>query len=205
MPTQLQTINLTSQYGQQQTASPVADKIASHVIAVDPSGNVGGSLYSPTIITTQANALGVAGLSYIHSSGNLPLSLAGNIRFLFQNPAGSGVMSNITAMAAFSSLANAILPMMYLNPTAGVPTTKGFATNVFLGGAQPKCQVFADSNLTTALSGGTQLLPFQIPQGRTVYSQLSMYLSPGQSLGVAIPVLAAGTVEVSVYSNETTI
>jgi hypothetical protein len=203
MANQLQTVAFTSLYGQQPTGTPVgtSNKIPADVICLDLNGMPIGTLGSPSVTTSTQNALGATGKSFAASSGHLGVTLVGNARVYFSNPVNSGVMAAVTAIAVYYSGAAAIYPTSFIQPTAGLPTKAGITGNVLLGGAASNCTLTADTN-STALSGGTPYIPLSVPNGRTVFSQLSMYIPSGFSLGFNFPLVAGSDFEMTLYFNE---
>ncbi|MBD5603560.1 MAG: hypothetical protein IAI48_00465 [Candidatus Eremiobacteraeota bacterium] len=112
-----------------------------------------------------------------------------NLRYLFTNPAGSGVNCVVAAMTTYASQGGA-MAFIFESPTAGLPTTTvpSIATNL-ANINTAKCTVQADTS-TTALSGGTATnIAFGVPANAIPYLlPMPVVVVPGTSVGINVPV-----------------
>jgi hypothetical protein len=143
------------------------------------------------------------GRGYIVGSGRVTLSVAGNVRGVVQNPAGSG--RNVTVVG-FSAFATAVgYAQLYENPTVGVPATAS-RTGMGLRPASDArvSTVRVDTNATTALSGGTDTgIVIGLPAGaRTEIARIGKILAPGETLGISIPFTGSADLAFALYIAE---
>lgn len=139
------------------------------------------------------------GRFYIVGTGRMSLSVAGNVRALIANPAGSGRIIGIAGIVVFgtaTSWAN-----IYKNPTAGLPATAiRPVTNALIGPPTTPAtvQVTADTNATTALSGGTDTgVVLGSGSGNREPITAPFQLWPGQSIGFNVPFAGAADATIS--------
>lgn len=141
------------------------------------------------------------GKFFLASSGKLVLSLAGNVRALFRNPANSGKMMSIVRMAGFTTGTG--YAGILLNPTTGLPTsTPRPALNAVAGGGIPRLGVLTvDTDTTVPLGGGVDTgLVIGMPGGaRTSIDLPPLVLAPGVSMGINIPFAGAADATLSLY------
>lgn len=147
-----------------------------------------------------ANVLDSLARDFIVDTGHLTLSVAGNLRVLFANPAGSGKVAYIQRIAGLStSLAWA---PMYVNPTAGLPAASMTPANVRVGGPASACTFQADTSATTALSGGSNTgLVIAAPANARFAVDLPapFEVPPGVSLGINVPFTGSADVAFALY------
>lgn len=143
----------------------------------------GGPMATPVVGSMEADS--IAGRMFWSGSGRLNLTAAGNLRAVFLNPAGSGKDCRIRRFDTGSSEGPAYCPM-FLNPTVVPSTTAARPVhNVIAGsGVQAVGRVRADINLTTPLSGGTDMgLVFGVPNQQGVFALTPLIVPPGVSVG----------------------
>lgn len=158
-----------------------------------------------------SNQIGIAGTVpgmkvaqgrfFLAGSGRVTLAAAGNLRGLITNPTGSGRTVSVVRFAGFATATG--YAQLFLNPTTGLPATaaRPIANAVMGGGLAPVASLTVDTNLTTALSGGTDLgLVIGIPgNSRTSIDFPPVVLSPGVSLGLNVPFAGAADSTLSIY------
>lgn len=143
---------------------------------------------------------------YLVGSGNQALSAAGNFRIVIENPVGSAKILHIFKLDSYSSAAGfgELLVGAPGVALAGLPTTARTINNVYFGSANSSvAKVFADTNLTTALSGGIDSgISIGVSAG-TVTSYLvdipELQLQPGFSLGINVPFTGAANVSLNLF------
>lgn len=183
--------------------SPPQNSLASFVTLTDGGSNLGGSLASPFVVTNQVSALASSGSVFLAGTGNLALTVAGNARLAFANPSGSGKTAFVFALSIMATASG--FGELYVNPTAGVPTATRPANNVYIGNpAAAVCVVTADTNATTALSGGTDsgvAIGIAANTHETFLSDLPPLVVPaGITLGINVPFSATtSNTSVNVY------
>lgn len=131
------------------------------------------------------------------STAEIVASLGQNIRGRLQNPAGSNKLVIISKIVANQLEDRMTVGQVFLNPTAGLPTTQYTPVNHSLGGAACSALFHMDAG-ATALSGGTSLHLRPVAHKGRVEISISngpIILSPGQSFGLNIPLgaLQSGT------------
>lgn len=149
---------------------------------------------------TTIEAEAVSGELFLAGSGELALSVAGNVRLLLENPAASGKTLYVVRLDSFATAAS--FAELLVNPTAGLPAAERVANNVNLGSAIAAVgKVFADTSATTALSGGVDT-GVSVGVGANVatpHPLPPLILPPGSSLGLALPFTGAANASVNVY------
>lgn len=128
--------------------------------------------------------------SFIAGSTKTTIGLTGYFKATLENPAGSGVRVYIDRFAIFATVGN-VYGHLYVNPTAGLPTTVKKSNNVSLGAADGTLVVKTDTS-STALSGGTDTgLDIGIAMAvHTEYLLPPFSIAPGTVLGLNVPFLA---------------
>lgn len=125
------------------------------------------------------------GRAYLLGTTRLSLGLAGAVRILIANPADSGVMAQVLAVAAFSTGTGWAIASR--NPAAGLPTSVRESSRLnphVNGGPASPVTMYADVG-TTELTGGTDQVSTALPSGvRTEIGPLGFVLAPGESLGI---------------------
>lgn len=137
---------------------------------------------------------------FLAGSGRLTLAVAGNVRALIRNPAGSGRTVYIARVVIFGT--GTSWSSLYVNPTAGLPTTTRTRVNAVFGSSVTAvAEVLIDTNTTTALSGGSDTgITVGSPANiRTVVDLPPFVLSPGVALGINGPFTGAADVAMSIY------
>ena len=140
-----------------------------------------------------------AARSYMSGTGVQTAALASNLRAILTNPAGSGKYLYVYGFTAQSTVAATLT--LRINPTTGVPTTARTPTNKLIGGPAASATMFADLSTTTPLGGGSLssselMLPPNNP--RIVELDHPLRIGAGVTLGIAVPLSAAGSVNVNV-------
>lgn len=142
----------------------------------------------------------LSGQVFLSGTGELTLSVAGNVRMVLQNPAGSGKQLYVEKLDVFSSAVG--FAELLVNPTAGVPTAVRPANNVNFGSAAVAVgRVLADTSATTALSGGIDS-GVSVGVGVNVltrYELAPIIVPPGVSLGIQLPFTGAANASVNIY------
>lgn len=141
------------------------------------------------------------GRFFLSSTGRVTLTAAGNFRAVIQNPAGSAKNLSIARLSVFATATG--YAGILLNPTVGVPVTaaRPMSNAVLGGGLAPAAVLRADTDLTVALSGGTDTgLVVGVPGGsRTTIDLPPLVLSAGQTMGLNVPFAGAADVTMSIY------
>lgn len=144
-----------------------------------------------------------AGRLFLGGSGLQTLTAAGNIRLAFTNPTGSGKTAYVYKLSGGGSAL--IYAHLYVNPTAGVPTAARPANNLYFGyPVTAVCALYADQNLTTALSGGADS-GIDILFGAnadTTFREYPIIIPAGVTLGVNIPFTGSGSGAFNLYWEE---
>ena len=159
------------------------------------------SLAHAQLISSPTQAQAVQGKAFVATTGPMTLALAGNMRALFTNPAGSNVTVLINRIATVNTTVATVFANMYLNPTNGLPIAVGYASNVILGGPASKAYFTNDTSVATPLSGGTLIMPFVVPPGRTEFDT-SFVVNPGSSVGFNSAFAGAAIGEIVFYYTE---
>lgn len=162
----------------------------------------GTNLIGYTAPSTVRDAL--LGNFSLSSTGRTTLTVAGNFRILFTNPTGSGRTARIHRLAGMATAAG--WAALFLNPTAGLPTTAPRpVTNAVLGGGTPAVLTLrSDISATAPLGGGTDtgLVVGIPPNARHAYDLPPLFLAPGQSLGINVPFAGSADAVMSAYWTE---
>lgn len=134
-------------------------------------------------------------------SGMLNLSVAGNIRATFSNPAGSGKTISVVRLVAMATATG--FATVRLNPTTGLPgsAARPVLNAIAGGGNAASAQLKVDTDPTTALGGGTDTGEvIGIPANNRVSIDLPpLVLAPGVTLGIGIPFAGAANAAMSIY------
>lgn len=141
------------------------------------------------------------GQAFTSGTGQLTLTAAGNLRGTLTNPAGSGKSLYLYKLSVFSSSATGFARMR-INPTSGLPTMLRPSNNNFIGHPTKAVgELRADTDLTTPLAGGADSgIEFAFASGETRETELPPFIvSPGLTLGLAVPFAGASTVIANVY------
>lgn len=160
------------------------------------------SQYAPEVYVQSAISVALAKQRfYWAGTGKLDLAVAGNVRAVLQNPAGSGrniYVARVTGLATGTAWAN-----VYLNPSVGVPTAAARpVNNAVLGAAtSPVGIIRVDTDTTTALSGGVDTgVVLGIPANNRFSIDLAPFVvAPGVSLGFNDAFAGAASVAMSIY------
>jgi hypothetical protein len=140
------------------------------------------------------------GRAYILGSGRVTLAVAGNVRGLLTNPAGSDRNVTLVGMTAFATALGWV--QVLLNPTTGLPTSE-IRPNLPLHPAPQVAvaQMRIDTSAITALAGGTDTgVVIALPAGAArQITPLGLVLAPGMSLGLSIPFAASADLAFSLY------
>jgi hypothetical protein len=164
-------------------------------------GTAGNPLNSAAQATLEGHAIG--GTAFLTGTGNIAMSVAGNVRMTISNPAGSGKTVYIVRLSAFATAA--AFGELLINPTAGLPVAARAVNNLLVGSAVAAvAQVKVDQSATTALSGGTDTgVAFAVPNGTMHIAELPpLVIPPGVTLGIAVPFAGAANASVNVYHYE---
>lgn len=151
--------------------------------------------FAPEVYTVNAVTAAVAKQKFfLAGTGPLTLTVAGNARATIQNPAGSGVNVFLARLSVFSNAAGEA--NLFVNPTAGLPATAPRPhLNAIVGAPGAAAVIRADTDATTALSGGTDpgvALAFGASD-RISVDLPPLILSPGVTLGINIPISATAS------------
>ncbi len=141
------------------------------------------------------------GNMFLTGTGVLTLSAAGNATMLLTNPTGGSKDCRIWRISALAS-AGPVWGSLFINPTAGLPTTLSTQNNLLIGSTVTSPVTLASgTSLTTPLSGGTATgIVLGIPNGTHVaYDLPPLVLPPGYSLGLNVPFTGAASATVNVY------
>lgn len=136
------------------------------------------------------------GEMFFGGTGELTLTVAGNVRVVLSNPATSGLTCYVVRFDALSTAVG--FAELLVNPTAGVPTAARPINPANLGsGRAAKAQLFSDTNSTTALSGGVDS-GVSIGIGSNSLQRYDLMdtpliVPPGAMLGVALPFSGTAT------------
>lgn len=133
----------------------------------------------------------VKGKQFTSGTGPLTLTAAGNLRATISNPTGSGVNVSIFRLVWFANAMGEAT--LLLNPTAGIPATAVRPRlNAVAGTSGGVGEVRADTNATTALSGGTDtgVILGLGANTREVVDLPPIVLTPGVTLGINVPISA---------------
>lgn len=156
--------------------------------------------YAPEIYTHDAWSAAVAlGQAYLFGTSRMSLTVAGNVRVLIANPTGSGVRTTIVFLGGLATATG--WATTHRNPTTGLPTGdpgQVLRANTQVGAA-PKMTLRADTNATTALSGGTPGPTVGLAGGSRIALQLGVLLFPGESLGLNDAFTGAADFAGSIY------
>lgn len=142
------------------------------------------------------------GEMFFGGTGELILSLAGNVRVVLANPAASGITLYVVRLDALSTAVG--FAELFVNPTAGVPTViRPINPANFGSGRAAKAQLFSDTNATTALGGGTDS-GVSIGVGsnslqRYELADTPLIVPPGVTMGVALPFSGAANATFNVW------
>ena len=137
--------------------------------------------------------------SFVNGSGRLSAALANNLRATLQNPVGSGKNLFIYALTAFCTVQ--AYGELRINPTTGLPVGLRTASNKRVGGRASFAVMNADLNATTPLGGGSLASTvIAISPGRREEITLDhpFMLAPGITMGVGVPLSAAGDIVLNV-------
>lgn len=140
---------------------------------------------------TDAAALLTGRLWYV-GSGRLSLSVAGNVRALITNPAGSGRRLLIERLIGLAT--STVFADLRRNPTTGLPVGTRTPVNARpTAPVAPSVAVVAvDISPTTALGGGTSTgIVIGVPGGSRLDWPFVFDLDPGESLGFNMPFAGA--------------
>lgn len=128
---------------------------------------------------------------FTSGTGPLVLTAAGNIRATISNPTGSGVNVSIFRLVWFADAKGEA--SLFVNPTVGLPATAVRPRlNAIAGAAGGVGEVKADTNATTALSGGVDT-GVLIGLGANVREAIDLppiVLTPGVTMGINVPISA---------------
>lgn len=153
---------------------------------------IGTGEFAPEVyVHNGVTAAVLKGKQFTSGTGPLALAAAGNIRATIANPTGSGVNVSIFRLVWFANAMGEA--SLFLNPTAGVPATAiRPRLNAIAGTAGGLGQVRADTNATTALSGGTDtgVIIGLGANVREVVDLPPVILTPGMTLGINVPISA---------------
>jgi hypothetical protein len=164
--------------------------------------DIGGGVLVEEVVALPGHASRAAtGQFYMAGTGKLDLTVAGNVRAVIENPAGSGRTVHVVRMAGLATGVG--WADLFVNPTAGVPTTVARpVTNAIVGGGQPSVAVVrADTSAVTALGGGTATgVTLGVPSGARFSLDLPpLVLAPGAVLGVNDAFAGSASLALSVY------
>lgn len=136
---------------------------------------------------------------FVAGSGRLTLGVAGNIRCLLSNPAGSEREMWIERLVVTATVTG--WAQVRRSPTTGLPATLRTSHNAVLDGAPATCTMHADTDATTAIGGGTLLSDTPgIPANTRVSIEMPpLVLRPGVTLGFNVPIGGAGDASLSAY------
>lgn len=153
-----------------------------------------------TLARPTAEARVLSGQLFLAGTGNLTLSVAGNVRMVLQNPAGSGKSLYIVKLDAFATAVG--FAELLVNPTAGVPTAARPVNNAMFGALTAAVGLlFADTSAATALSGGVDS-GVSVGVGNnnlTSYPLPPLVVPPGVSLGLALPFTGSANATVNLF------
>lgn len=163
---------------------------------------IGGGAVAEEVLALPGHAARVGtGRFYMAGTGKLDLTVAGNVRAVIENPAGSGRTVNVVRMAGLATGVG--WADLFVNPTTGLPATAARpVTNAIVGGGQaPVAVVRADTSAVTALGGGTATgVTLGVPSGARFSLDLPpLVLAPGVSLGVNDAFAGSASLALSVY------
>lgn len=162
-------------------------------------GNVNPSTALVTPITGTVETKVAAGDVFLSGTGEMTLSVAGNVRMLLSNPAGATKQLYLYKLDVFASAIG--YAELFVNPTV-VPTVARRVNNVNFGsGVTAFGVIYADTNTTTALSGGIDsgISVGAAPNILTVYNLPPIVIPPGVSLGLQLPFTGAATATVNAF------
>jgi hypothetical protein len=163
---------------------------------------IGGGAVAEEVLALPAHASLVAtGRFYMAGTGKRELAVSGHVRAVIQNPVGSGRTVNVVRLAGLATGVG--WADMFLNPTAGVPTSAPRpVTNALMGSGEASVAVVrADTDAATALSGGTATgATLGIPSGAPFPLDLPpLVLEPGSTLGLTVAFGVAAALALSIY------
>lgn len=140
------------------------------------------------------------GMAYMASTGQLSLTVSGNVRALLSNPGASTRRICVYRVVGATSAGPAWAGLR-INPTLGLPAATKPISNVLLGGPASVASIAADVNTTDSLTGGTDTgLVYAMFSGRTVVDiPAPIIVSPGNALGFNVPFTGASDAAISVY------
>lgn len=134
-------------------------------------------------------------------TGRLTLSVAGNVRATFANPAGSG--RNLKVVRISSSGTGTAWASVLINPTTGLPVSapRPVLNAVAGGGLSAVGELRVDTDATAALGGGTDTgIVIGMPSGQRTHLDLPpIILTPGVTLGINVPFAGAADSAMAVY------
>lgn len=134
-------------------------------------------------------------------TGRITLNVAGNLRIVVANPAGSARTMSIVRLAGLTTGTG--WASILLNPTTGVPATAARPIlNAVAGGGIPSLLTLrADTSATVPLGGGIDTgLVLGMPGSERVSLDLPpIILTAGVTLGINIPFTGAADAALSIY------
>lgn len=137
--------------------------------------------------------------SFMAGTGVQTAALATNLRATLQNPGGSGKNLYIYSFTAHVTVAATLT--LRINPTSGLPAGARTPTNKLVGGAAASAVMLADLNAATPLGGGT-LSSTELMLAANSRVEINfdhpLRLGAGLTLGIGVPLSAAGSVNVNV-------
>lgn len=151
--------------------------------------------YAPEVyVHNGVTAAVIKGQQFTAGTGPLVLTVAGNIRATITNPTGSGKNVSIFRLVWF---ANAMGEAnLFINPTVGLPATAARPRlNAIAGLGGGVGEVRADTDATTALSGGTST-GVVVGLGANTREAIDLppiVLTPGNTLGISVPISATSS------------
>ena len=180
----------------------MADRLVDYGGMAQRFQEIGSAEYAQEVYTQNAVTAAVAKQSmFLAGSGRLTLAAAGNIRGTFTNPSGSGKTCYIVRLAGMSTATGYL--GLRIAPTTGLPATAARPTlNAVVGSATaPVGQLKVDTDLTTALGGGTDT---GIVIGAPANTRLQLDLPPivipaGAVLGLGATYAGAADMTLSIY------
>ncbi len=155
--------------------------------------------YATEVYTVTAATAAVAQQRFfLAGTGRQTLSVAGNIRALLRNPVGS---RRVLQVARISATVTALSwADLWLNPTTGLPAGVRLPWSAVLGAPAGVGDVLADTDIVTAIGGGTALSStLGLPAGRHTLDLPPLVVPPGMSLGINIAATAAVDATFNLY------
>jgi hypothetical protein len=147
------------------------------------------------------------GQGFVTGSGGLVIAVASNIRGLITNPAGSNKKIVLESARGYSS-GGTVLATFRVNPTAGLPVTSFFPTNLRpYTGIASTATIAIDTSLTPMSGGIATGVQFPITNSAQNIIDDPWVLDPGQSLGmnITIPLALIGTLALELRHMEVTL